>query len=81
MMEDTFFEMTDIQKFYQMGDERMHVLKNINLSLRQGEYLSILGPSGSGKSTLMNIIGCLDVPTSARAIATRCCWPPDSWLG
>ena len=66
MMEDTFFEMTDIQKFYQMGDERMHVLKNINLSLRQGEYLSILGPSGSGKSTLMNIIGCLDVPTSGR---------------
>ena len=49
-----------------MGDERMHVLKNINLSLRQGEYLSILGPSGSGKSTLMNIIGCLDVPTSGR---------------
>ena len=66
MMEDTFFEMMDIQKFYQMGDERMHVLKNINLSLRQGEYLSILGPSGSGKSTLMNIIGCLDVPTSGR---------------
>ena len=66
MMENTFFEMTDIQKFYQMGDERMHVLKNINLSLRQGEYLSILGPSGSGKSTLMNIIGCLDVPTSGR---------------
>ena len=66
MMTDTFFEMTDIQKFYQMGDERMHVLKNINLSLRQGEYLSILGPSGSGKSTLMNIIGCLDVPTSGR---------------
>ena len=66
MMEDTFFEMTDIQKFYQMGDERMHVLKNINLSLRQGEYLSILGPSGSGKSTLMNIIGCLDMPTSGR---------------
>ena len=65
-MENTFFEMTDIQKFYQMGDERMHVLKNINLSLRQGEYLSILGPSGSGKSTLMNIIGCLDVPTSGR---------------
>ena len=65
-MEDTFFEMTDIQKFYQMGDERMHVLKNINLSLQQGEYLSILGPSGSGKSTLMNIIGCLDVPTSGR---------------
>ena len=65
-MEDTFFEMTDIQKFYQMGDERMHVLKNINLSLQQGEYLSILGPSGSGKSTLMNIIGCLDVPTDGR---------------
>ena len=44
-----------------MGDEDMQVLRNIDLSLEPGEYLSILGPSGSGKSTLMNIIGCLDV--------------------
>ena len=55
--------MTGIHKTYQMGDEELHVLKNIYLQIEQGEYLSILGPSGSGKSTLMNIIGCLDTPS------------------
>ncbi len=64
MMNETFFKMTGINKFYQMGEERMHILKNIDLEIARGEYLSILGPSGSGKSTLMNIIGCLDTPTS-----------------
>ena len=64
MMENTFFEMRNINKFYQMGDEQAHILKDVNLSVKKGEYLSVLGPSGSGKSTLMNIIGCLDVPTS-----------------
>ena len=63
-MENTFFEMQNINRYYQMGDERVHILKDINLTVAQGEYLSILGPSGSGKSTLMNIIGCLDVATS-----------------
>ena len=56
--------MCDICKAYRLGDEDMPVLKNVNLSLEEGEYLSILGPSGSGKSTLMNIIGCLDIATS-----------------
>ena len=56
--------MRDICKAYRLGDEDMPVLKNVNLSLEEGEYLSILGPSGSGKSTLMNIIGCLDIATS-----------------
>ncbi len=56
--------MRDICKTYRLGDEDMPVLKNVNLSLEEGEYLSILGPSGSGKSTLMNIIGCLDITTS-----------------
>lgn len=55
--------MAGIHKTYQMGDEELHVLKNIHLQIEQGEYLSILGPSGSGKSTLMNIIGCLDTPS------------------
>ena len=59
-----FFEMRDINKYYQMGEEQAHILKNITLSIDEGEYLSVLGPSGSGKSTLMNIIGCLDVATS-----------------
>ena len=63
-----FFKMTGINKFYQMGEERMHILKDIDLTIERGEYLSVLGPSGSGKSTLMNIIGCLDTPTSGSYI-------------
>ena len=64
-MEDTtFFRMEKINKYYQMGEEQAHILKDIDLSIERGEYLSVLGPSGSGKSTLMNIIGCLDVATS-----------------
>ena len=62
-MTQEFFRMTGIHKIYPLGDEELHVLKDINLRIGQGEYLSILGPSGSGKSTLMNIIGCLDTPT------------------
>ncbi len=68
MTEDTFFQMENINKFYQMGDEQAHILKDVTLSIEQGEYLSVLGPSGSGKSTLMNIIGCLDVATSGKYI-------------
>ena len=62
-MTQEFFCMTGIHKSYPLGDEELHVLKDINLQIGRGEYLSILGPSGSGKSTLMNIIGCLDTPT------------------
>ena len=58
------FQLTDISKDYQQGKEPVRVLKNINLTVERGEYLAIMGPSGSGKTTLMNIIGCLDVPTS-----------------
>ena len=65
---EPFFKMTGINKFYQMGEEQMHILKDVNLEIRRGEYLSVLGPSGSGKSTLMNIIGCLDVATSGSYI-------------
>ena len=57
-------KLTDICKDYQQGKEPVRVLKNINLTVERGEYLAIMGPSGSGKTTLMNIIGCLDVPTS-----------------
>ena len=67
-MTQEFFRMTGIHKIYPLGDEELHVLKDINLHIEQGEYLSILGPSGSGKSTLMNIIGCLDTPTKGSYI-------------
>ena len=58
------FEMHDICKNYPMGKSENKVLKNVDLCVDEGEYLAIMGPSGSGKSTLMNLIGCLDVPTS-----------------
>lgn len=57
-------QLTDICKDYIQGKESVHVLKNINLTVEKGDYLAIMGPSGSGKTTLMNLIGCLDVPTS-----------------
>lgn len=57
-------QLTDICKDYLRGKEPVRVLKNINLTVEKGEYLAIMGPSGSGKTTLMNLIGCLDVPTS-----------------
>lgn len=52
--------MEGIQKSYFIGEEQLHVLKNIEFTVERGEYVAILGPSGSGKSTLMNIIGCMD---------------------
>ena len=57
-------KLTDICKDYQQGKEPVRVLKNINLTVEKGDYIAIMGPSGSGKTTLMNLIGCLDVPTS-----------------
>ena len=55
-------QLNGINKYYQVGGQPLHVLKDISLTVKQGEYLAILGPSGSGKSTLMNIIGCMDRP-------------------
>ena len=52
--------MKDIRKSYAMGDSVLNVLKGIDLTVKEGEFLAILGPSGSGKSTLMNMIGCMD---------------------
>ncbi|AEP92358.1 ABC transporter ATP-binding protein [Bacillus subtilis] len=56
--------LNNISKSYKLGKEEVPILKHINLTVQAGEFLAIMGPSGSGKSTLMNIIGCLDRPTS-----------------
>jgi len=53
-------------KTYDMGDEKLHALRGIDVTIRKGDYVAIMGPSGSGKSTLMNLIGCLDTPTAGK---------------
>lgn len=59
-------EIRDITKSYVMGDNIVHALRNVSLVIEKGEWISIMGPSGSGKSTLMNILGCLDRPTTGK---------------
>src|SRR5687767_863960 len=62
--EQPLIVMRNIWKTYQMGTEELHALRDVTFEVRRNEYLAIIGPSGSGKSTLMNLIGCLDSPTS-----------------
>lgn len=64
IMSDNVIEIRNIIRDFKLGQQTVHVLKGIDLDIKKGEYVAIMGPSGSGKSTLMNLLGCLDTPTS-----------------
>jgi putative ABC transport system ATP-binding protein len=61
---DLVIQIRDLTRTYDMGAEKVHALRGVSVAIRRNEYVAIMGPSGSGKSTLMNVIGCLDTPTS-----------------
>lgn len=61
---NTIIELEDIKRHYQMGSQEVRALDGVSLTIKKNEYVAIMGPSGSGKSTMMNVIGCLDTPTS-----------------
>src|SRR5690606_22230120 len=67
-MAQELIKITGITRNFTLGNETVYVLKGIDLSIRKGEYVALMGPSGSGKSTLMNLLGCLDTPTSGQYI-------------
>lgn len=67
-MSQSLIKITNIKRDFALGNEIVYVLKGIDLEIKKGEYVALMGPSGSGKSTLMNLLGCLDTPTSGSYI-------------
>jgi putative ABC transport system ATP-binding protein len=67
-MANPLIKIKDLKRDFQLGSETIYVLKGIDLQINKGEYVALMGPSGSGKSTLMNLLGCLDTPTSGTYI-------------
>ncbi|MEM1059972.1 MAG: ABC transporter ATP-binding protein [Verrucomicrobiota bacterium] len=61
-------EIEDVRKIYQVGEQEIQALAGVSTQIEEGEYLSIIGPSGSGKSTLMQLVGCLDIPSTGRIV-------------
>lgn len=67
-MANALINIKELKRDFQLGNETIHVLKGVDLQINKGEYVALMGPSGSGKSTLMNLLGCLDTPTSGTYI-------------
>src|SRR5690348_1395055 len=65
-MSEIIIDVRDLTRSYRIGDAELRALNGVNLQIRRGEFIAIMGSSGSGKSTLMNLLGCLDRPTSGR---------------
>ncbi len=66
--EEPIIRVEDVHKYYDMGETRVHALRGVNVAIRRGEFVAVMGASGSGKSTFMNILGCLDRPSAGRYV-------------